>query len=130
MGGTFLTRQKRQVEFSFPEFSTDKTITWIIHVDDRTDDNNSLYDMIIGTDLMSALGMKLDFETKEITWEGNIVPMKTRNFLSDRENTQHVYESSILTDTLKSAEDRHQSILDANYSQVDIDAFCNDIPYI
>ena len=90
MGGTFLTRQKRQVEFSFPEFSTDKTITWIIHVDDRTDDNNSLYDMIIGTDLMSALGMKLDFETKEITWEGNIVPMKIRNFLSDRENTQHV----------------------------------------
>ena len=130
MGGTFLTRQKRQVEFSFPEFSTDKTITWIIHVDDRTDENNSLYDMIIGTDLMSALGMKLDFETKEITWEGNIVPMKTRNFLSDRENTQHVYESSILTDTLKSAEDRHQSILDADYSQVDIDAYCNDIPYL
>jgi hypothetical protein len=31
-GGTFVTRSKRLIEFSFPEFSTDKTISWVCHV--------------------------------------------------------------------------------------------------
>ena len=33
MGGTFETRRKAQIELKFPEFSHNKTVTWIAHVD-------------------------------------------------------------------------------------------------
>ena len=61
-GGTFVTRSKRLLEFSFPEFSTDKTISWVCHVDDNTEYTSNLYDMIIGTDLMEELGISLKFD--------------------------------------------------------------------
>ena len=62
MAGSFTTKQKRLVEFSFPEFSTEKTIAWTVHVDERTDSSTSTYDMVIGTDLMDKLGIKMDFQ--------------------------------------------------------------------
>ena len=41
-----------------------------------------------------------------------------------------IYESAVLTDVLKAAEERHRTILDANYSPVDIDAFVVGIKHI
>ena len=55
MGGTFKTKRKARVEFKLPEFSQNKTITWMAHVDETTDTATSQYDMIIGTDLMAEL---------------------------------------------------------------------------
>ena len=51
MGGTFETRKKARAEFKMPEFSHNKTVIWMFHVDEMTDPITSQYDMIIGSDL-------------------------------------------------------------------------------
>ena len=130
MGGKFETRQKRLVNFKFPEFSTDKTISWVVHVDERDNTENTLYDMIIGTDLMVALGLDTRFSDKRIVWEGIEVPMSTRNYLSDRETTHRVYHSAVQTTTLKHAEDRHNRILDADYTAVDMESYVEELKHL
>ena len=54
--GIFETNKTCKVQFTLPEFNTQKLIEWKMHVDDSTSSN--LYDMIIGTDLMTELGIK------------------------------------------------------------------------
>ena len=34
MGGVFTTRRKALLDFKFPEFSTNKTVEWVCHVDE------------------------------------------------------------------------------------------------
>ena len=92
MGGTFKTRRKAQIELKFPEFSHNKTVTWIAHVDETTKKDTSQYDMIIGTDLMSELQVKIDYETHEIEWDDVTIPMKQRGTLSDPKMTHDIYE--------------------------------------
>ena len=57
MGGNFVTKRRCLVDFKFPELSTQKKVTWIMHVNEKTDSTHSLYDMIIGMDLMTELGI-------------------------------------------------------------------------
>ena len=56
--GNFTTSNKVNVEFCLPEFSTKKIVTWKCHIDEST---NGGYDMILGRDLLTALGMYLKF---------------------------------------------------------------------
>ena len=46
-GGPFSTKRKALIDFKFPEFSENKTVTWICHVDDTTARDKSKYDMIL-----------------------------------------------------------------------------------
>jgi hypothetical protein len=46
-------------------------------VDDTA--QQSKYDMIIGRDLQLALGMDILFSTKQLKWDGIIIPMRTPN---------------------------------------------------
>ena len=63
LGGTFQSKRKALLEFKFPEFSLNKTVQRKCHVDDTTDYRTARYhDMIIGTDLLSELGMNIDFK--------------------------------------------------------------------
>ena len=57
--GIFETNKSCKVQFALPEFDTQKLIEWKMHVDDSTTSN--LYDMIIGTDLMTELGITINF---------------------------------------------------------------------
>ena len=120
MGGVFQTRQKRLVEFRLPEFSHDKTISWVVHVDEHTDSTNALYDMIIGMDLIHELGLIIDFNKNSIIWEETEVPMKARGFLQDHNNINQLYEMAVEPSVLQEAEQRQTTILDADYSAVDI----------
>ena len=120
MGGTFETRQKRLVEFRLPEFSHDKSISWVVHVDDSSDPTTALYDMVIGCDLMTELGLKINFTDNVIIWDDVATPMKTRGFLSNSTNLQNVFELVTEPSVLQWAEQRQKDILDADYSAVDI----------
>jgi hypothetical protein len=51
MGGQFITDKTGLVTFSLPEFNLKKQISWEFHVDDRSE-SSSIYDMIIGQDLV------------------------------------------------------------------------------
>ena len=76
MGGTFTTKRKALLEFKLPEFSTNKRVEWVCHVDDTTDSKSAQYDMIIGIDLMTDIGLDICFSAKKIRWEGDEFPMK------------------------------------------------------
>ena len=66
MGGQFTTDKSGLVTFSLPEFNLRKQISWVFHVDDRSE-SSSTYDMIIGRDLLAELGIILNFNDKTVT---------------------------------------------------------------
>ena len=69
MGGTFETSRKALVEFSLPEFTTRKKITHLVHVDERTNPQDSSYDMILGMDILTKLHIVMDLEQKDHSLE-------------------------------------------------------------
>ena len=76
--GAFDLTHKAEVMFSLPELHSHKVITWQCYIDDRDSDDLG-YDMIIGRDLMTILGIKIDFQNKMIDWEGMELEMKEFN---------------------------------------------------
>jgi hypothetical protein len=86
MGGQFVTKLQREIKFKLPEFSTSKIIHWVCHEDTNTLRRNAQYDMIIGADLLSELGVEINFNTQRIIWEGIEIPMKEKT---------HIYISNI-----------------------------------
>jgi predicted aspartyl protease len=91
VGGQFVTNLQREVIFTLPEFSTSKVIRWVCHVDSTTLRTNAQYDMIIGADLLSELGIEINFSTQRIIWEGIEIPMKDKHIISDIQNATAIY---------------------------------------
>ena len=120
MGGNFVTKRRCLVDFKFPELSTQKKVTWIMHVDEKTEPSKAMYDMIIGMDLMTELGIYIDTENKVIRWDGNETPLANRGALSNADTLKHVYNLSTEEPVLKEAEECQKRIMDADYSAVDI----------
>jgi Aspartyl protease len=90
MGGQFITDKTGLVTFSLPEFNLKKQISWVFHVDDRSE-SSSTYDMIIGQDLLGELGIILNFNDKTVTWDTDTIPMKDRGMLNSQEALVEVY---------------------------------------
>ena len=71
------------VDFYLPGFSAMKIMTWKCHIDGST---NGRYDMILGIDLLTALGLDLMFSRNDILgregpYEGFSAPMvDVRNY--------------------------------------------------
>ena len=80
--GTFTTNRKVKLTFLLPEFNQSKEISWKCHVDDATKASTSRYDMIIGRDLLQALGFIIDFNDHTMTWEEATIPMKDHGTVS------------------------------------------------
>ena len=75
--GKSTTSKKTNIDFCLPEFSATKILSWKFHVDNK---NKSRYDMILGRDLLTALGLDLIFSENIIIsvegpYEGCLVPM-------------------------------------------------------
>ena len=73
--GSFVTKRKAFVSFILNEFHQEKTITWEMHVDE-TSSQSSNYDMILGRDLLTTIGVDILFSSQEIIWEGASIPMR------------------------------------------------------
>jgi hypothetical protein len=130
LGGQFSTNWKALIEFKFPELSNDKKVTWICHVDDKTDHKTASYDIIIGMDLMTDVGIYIDTKDKVIRWEGSETPLKNRSTLSDPTVRNQLYHMATAPDILQDAESRQSRVLDANYSAVDIDEHVNGLDHL
>ena len=68
----FTTSTKANIYFCLPSLNATKIVTWKYHVDDPT---KVRYDMILGRDLLTALGLDLNFFNRIIggdkgTYEG------------------------------------------------------------
>ena len=62
--GTFLTSSKVKCTFTLPEFHDNRDINWKMYVDE-SENENSKYDMIIGRDLLSELGIEFSFKKEQ-----------------------------------------------------------------
>ena len=121
MAGQFATRRTAPIKVKLPEFSTSKTIAWTAHVDETTDPKKAMFDLIIGIDLMEALGVDISFKENKITWDDVTIPMKERGLVSDHDSMEIIFHTAVQAPIITKAETRQRMILDADYSQVDID---------
>jgi hypothetical protein len=84
--GTFTTNYESLLDFKCPELSTIiKVVTWRAHVDDKNSSKEVAYDMIMGMELMTSIGLTVGCEQRCIRWGGTEIPLKTRNTLSDND---------------------------------------------
>mgnify|MGYP002063084857 CR=1 FL=1 len=105
-------------------------MTWICHVDEKHAEEESLYDMIIGMDLMTSIGIYVDTSTKEVKWEGHAIPLKQHGDLQSKEMVQHIYHISQQPTIITEVEERQSRILDADYSTVDIDEHIDELKHL
>jgi hypothetical protein len=115
LGGTFTTIYESLLDFKFPEISTSKVMTWQAHVDDKTSSKEAAYDMIMGMDLMTSIGITVDCEQRCKRWGGKEIPLKTRTTLNDNEILHMLYHAANKPDILQEAGKRQNRILDADY---------------
>lgn len=130
LGGQFQTNQKCQLQMRLPEFDYRKEVTWICHVDGTTNPEHALYDMIIGTDMMGAIGMDILFSENSMKWEHMEVPMKNRGVITDRQVAEMIYHLNIAPDVLKTAESRQNRILDADYRATDLNEYTANLTHL
>jgi hypothetical protein len=64
LGGTFKTNYESLWDFKFPELSISKEVTWQAHVDEKTLSKEAVYDMVMGMDLMTSIGITVDCEQR------------------------------------------------------------------
>ena len=64
-GGNFQTSKKCKTTFILKEFYENKSIEWNLHVDSTPGPH--LYDMMLGCDVMSELGIMLNFKDQTMT---------------------------------------------------------------
>ena len=129
MGGQFITKRKALIDFKFPELDNNKKITWICHVDERTSPDDALYDIIIGMDLMTELGIYINTETKEIQWKGLSTPLVSRGTLQEPSVMNSIYHMAV-NETVAEAEERQGRILDANYDKIDIEEHIHTLSHL
>ena len=79
--GDMTTNQMVKTTFTFDELQPNKTVGWNFHVATLKG-----YDMIIGRDMMSALGIDVLFSQERITWEGFDLPFKEYRIENIEEN--------------------------------------------
>ena len=91
--------------------------------------NNSKYDIIIGSDLMSDLNIDLRYSEEQITWgnpasndEYDSIPMKELGILNDKDTCQQIYDLHTDSLLLQQEEERQSKILDADYTKVNINS--------
>ena len=72
-GGEFRTKREIRLSFKLTEFSTTKVITWNFSSVPKSHDMG--YDMIMGRELLTELGLIIDFSTKTVSWEHTTIAM-------------------------------------------------------
>jgi hypothetical protein len=104
MGGQFCTRRTASIKLKLPEFSTSKTITWTAHVDETTKPESAMFDLIIGIDLMEALGIDISFKENKITWDDVTIPMKDRGLISHHDALDTLFHTAVQPPIITKAE--------------------------
>ena len=112
--GGMTTKQTVKAQFTIPELQDDKLIEWKLHVTESL----GHYDMIIGRDIMSFLGIDISFSKQEITWEPAAMPFK--DVEATPLDSYHIEDpDGLMEDT-----ERLKKILDAKYEKADLEQVC------
>ena len=89
VGGNISTMETTQLQFCLPELHDSRIIKWKVHVHKG---QGLRYDMIIGRDLMTKLGMIIDFNDQTLEWDKSYIKMRNID-ISIEELYFHSYES-------------------------------------
>ena len=123
-GGTFTVDKEVKLRFSLPEFGSSKIITSKFKIDSSTD-NGIGYDMIIGRDILSILGIDISFKDETVTWDHVTVPMK--DYHSDdkipkptRSELKSILSPRDEPKATQEATNRAIKILDSTYKKADL----------
>jgi len=110
--GQVSTNERCRVLFSLPELNDTRTIDWTMHVGTL---ENIQYDMIIGSDLMSELGINIKYSNLSIEWDDVDIPMRSSDVTP--EESFHIQD----TPSVLEATDRLRQILNAKYEKSNLD---------
>ena len=120
-GGNFQTSKKCKTTFILKELFENKSLEWNLHVDSTPGPH--WYDMILGRNIMSKLGITLDFKDQTITWDDSTINMKDPESLPDLLDpindffwSNNIYE----TEELQKASAHLQKILNVKYALADL----------
>ncbi len=109
--GKMKTSHTAKVQFMLTEFDGRKVIEWEFH----TAEQEFSYDMIIGRDLLTELGIIINFKEANVTWDGVTIGMKDVH--ATVQDSYFVEDSATVTD----ATNRVKAILDAKYQKANLD---------
>ena len=111
VAGSFQTNETCKIQFSLPELWDTRIVEWTAHVTNQ----KSNYDMIIGRDVLTELGINLNFKDMTMQWDTAVIPMKPID--ATIENSYAIEDSVAMND----ATERIKKILDAKYEPANID---------
>ena len=106
MAGNSKTNTKCRILFKLPELHETAKIIEEAFVTKM----NSTYDMIIGQNTLSELGMVLNFKPQPVQWNDNKIPMKPKT--ATAETNYHIDDP----ECIHIESQRMKNILDAKYS--------------
>jgi hypothetical protein len=129
-GSTFTTNYESLLNFKFSEISTSKVVTWQAHIDDKPSSKEAAYDMIMGMDLMTSIGITVDCEQICIRSGGTDVPLKTRTTLNENEILHMLYHAANEPDILQEVEKRQNRTLDADYLKVEVYPYVQELAHV
>jgi hypothetical protein len=130
-GGTFHTSSKCKKNFILNEFYENEVIEWTLHVDKTSGPRQ--YNMIVGRDLMSQLGIILNFDGQTMTWDKSTIKMKEYKDLFDINspiNEFYWHGESYESQALNDASSRLKKILDTKYEPADLDKIACNCDYL
>ena len=110
-GGVAVTAEKATIQFALPEFYEKTIIQTPAHVF-STPMN---YDLIIGRDLLTELGISLDFYHQKTIWQDAEIPMKLPNATINSDF--YIQDNSLI----ENETNRIKKILDAKYEPANLE---------
>ena len=125
--GTFKTTKVGNLEICFPEYSNNKQI--LVRpdiVDIPADQDLPTYDLILGVETMSKLGIVLDFGEKMITIDQIKLPMKPIKSFKGVKNLNDFQRKHLEPSSTLDATKRVIEILDAKYEKANLAEIVND----
>ncbi len=127
--GIYQTWRNARVELNFFEYSDSKWFHMEPDVVEYDKDRRPQYDLILGTETMTELGIILKFRHKMITFDEFILPMRNINNLQGSSILQVLWHNHSLAMEPQSTQDATKCatwILDAKYSMADLQSVVRD----
>ena len=120
-GGNFHTTTSCEVTFTLPAFHENRDITWTCFVDD-SDNSLSQYDMIIGRDLITELGINFIFSEGTMIWDHAVTPMLDPKVFQNEEQTDSLSQELLYShDPDTTDAERIKHIIEAKYAPADLE---------
>ena len=119
--GPYISRLQCKVPFTLAEFSSSSVINHKFQVDEESTAGDIGYDAIFGRNILSELGLIMDFDDKIMSWNGNVVPMRSlENESPSKKELRALLIESREPESTREATNRVVKILDANYKKADL----------